>query len=336
MTLAILILGFTFGAILQYADLNKYNVISGLAIRENFTVAKALALAIGIGSVLLNIEIALGFASYHVKPFLVGGLVFGGIIFGTGMAILGYCPGTLAISLGEGSVDAFTGILGGLTGGIIYTLILPFINPVLGPNFGTISLNSLIKSDILFFMIVVIIGTIFIISSFWLHKIDKDKNRKWIFSGIALAILNIITFSSVLTNRPIGASTTYPYFGDLLSGLTNNDYFNNIKIPGNWELLFLSGAFIAGLVISLIKKDFKIKLLHENWIKYKGVSKTERIFWSFTGGFILIVGARMAGGCTSGHILSGGMQLAVSSLTFTVFVFIGLLGTGKIFYKLKN
>ena len=51
---------------------------------------------------------------------------------------------------------------------------------------------------------------------------------------------------------------------------------------------------------------------------------------------ISIIGARMAGGCTSGHILSGGMQLAVSSLVFAAFVFSGLLLTGKYFYKYKS
>ena len=52
MVVFILMVGFIFGAILQYASLNKYNVISGLAILENFAVAKAIALAIGVGSIL--------------------------------------------------------------------------------------------------------------------------------------------------------------------------------------------------------------------------------------------------------------------------------------------
>ena len=336
MTLTILVLGFIFGAILQYASLNKYNVISGLALRENFAVPKAIALAIGIGAILLNIEIALGAASFHVKPFVVGGLILGGLIFGVGMAILGYCPGTLAISFGEGSLDAFIGIIGGLVGGIVYTILLPFIAPILGPNWGSISLNSLIGTNTLFFILLFVVGTLFIVASFWLQKIDKNKDKKWIYAGIALAILNTIVFSSYVSNRPIGASTTFPYLGDFLTNLTSNDYYNKIKTPGNWELIFLVGAFMAGLVISLIKKDFKIKLLHENWIKHKGNSAGERIIWSFVGGFILIFGARMAGGCTSGHILSGGMQLAFSSLTFAVFVFIGLLLTGKLFYKTKD
>ncbi len=119
MTIMILVFGFLFGGILQYAKLNRYNVISGLATLENFAVAKAIAVAIGIGAILVNIEIGLGFASYHIKPLILGGIVLGGLIFGTGMAILGYCPGTLAISFGEGSADAFIGIIGGLSGLLI-------------------------------------------------------------------------------------------------------------------------------------------------------------------------------------------------------------------------
>jgi hypothetical protein len=98
-------------------------------------------------------------------------------------------------------------------------------------------------------------------------------------------------------------------------------------------VIFLGGSFLAGLIISLIKKDFKIRLIHSNWLKYKGNSAGKRIFWAMFGGFILIFGARMAGGCTSGHVISGGMQLAVSSMVFAIFVFAGLLITGRLFYK---
>ena len=73
-------------------------------------------------------------------------------------------------------------------------------------------------------------------------------------------------------------------------------------------------------------------MIHDNWEKYKGNNFGKRAFWAFVGGFILIFGARMAGGCTSGHVISGGIQLAASSLAFAVFVFAGLLLTGKYFY----
>ena len=215
---------------------------------------------------------------------------------------------------------------------MFYTIVLPFIKPVLGPDLGAISLNSLMGTNTLFFVVTIIAGIVFSLAAFYLHKIDKNKSKKWILSGIALAILNLIVFSSAVTNRPIGASTTFPYVADLITGFTDNDYFNKIKTPGNWELIFLAGAFLAGLVISLLRKDFRLILIHDNWKKHKGNSPANRIIWSLTGGFILILGARMAGGCTSGHILSGGMQFAFSSLFFAVFVFAGLLITGKLFY----
>lgn len=335
MEITILIFGFLFAALLQYAKLNKYNVISGMATLENYTVAKAIAIAIGVGIILLNIEIGLGLASYHVKPLILGGIILGGLIFGTGMAILGYCPGTMAISFGEGSMDALIGIIGGLVGGITFTLVLPSIQGLLGPNLGAISLNSIIGTNPIFFILVMIIGAIFIAAAFWIHKIEKTKDLKWAYTGIGLAVLNAIVFLSSTTNRPIGASTSYPYLGDLLTNATHNDYFNKIQTPGNWELIFLTGAVLSGLVISIIRKDFKIKLIHDNWKKYKGESTIKRIIWSFVGGFILIFGARMAGGCTSGHVISGGMQIAISSLLFALFVFAGLLITGKLFYKMK-
>ncbi len=334
MILTTLIFGVLFGAILQYAHLNRFNVISGMATLEDYTVAKALAVAIGLGAVLLNIEIATGLASFHVKPFLLGGIAIGGLIFGAGMAILGYCPGTLAISLGEGSMDALTGIAGGLAGGLVYTLILPSIQGVLGPDLGNISLTSLLGTNrLLFFLLTGVFGAVLVWTAFRLNRMEKGKDRKWLYAGIGLAILNLIVFSFAGANRPIGASTSYPYIADLLTGETSNNYFEKIQKPGQWELIFLSGAFLAGLVISLIRGEFRFTLIHRRWEKYKGTSTMKRIIWAFAGGFILIIGARMAGGCTSGHILSGGMQIAVSSLVFAAFVFGGLLITGHYFYR---
>jgi uncharacterized membrane protein YedE/YeeE len=337
MTALILLLGFLFGATLQYAKLNRYNVISGMATLENYAVAKAIAVAIGVGAVIIAIEIGLGLATYHIKPFLLGGIAIGGIIFGVGMAILGYCPGTLAISLGEGSIDALLGIVGALAGGIVYTLLLPSISSILGPDLGSISLFSLIgQHSFIFYLADIILGVLFVWTAFRLNKLERGPDLKWLYSGIGLAILNAVVFLTVGTNRIIGASTAYPYVADLITGTTNNSYFPKIQGPGHWEVLFLTGSFVSGIVISLFRKEFKITLIHSNWEKYKGKSVSKRLIWSFIGGFILIFGARMAGGCTSGHILSGGMQFAVSSLVFAVFVFAGLLITGKYFYKYKS
>jgi len=323
--------GFIFGVLLQSARLNRFDTISGMATLENFKVAKAIALAIGVGVILLNIEIGLGLASYHIKPFLLGGIVLGGLIFGTGMAILGYCPGTVMVSAGEGSLDAMVGILGGLAGGLVYTLVLPSVSILLGPNIGTWSLyTALGDSPLLFYPVMLLCGLVFIVTAFVIHRLDKSHDKSWIIAGTGIAILAAIIFH--FDDRPIGASTFFPYVADNVFGAVHNDYFKQISKPGSWEVLFLAGGLLSGLVISLIRKDFKIRMIHDNWEKYKGNNFGKRAFWAFFGGFILIFGARMAGGCTSGHVISGGIQLAASSLAFAVFVFAGLLLTGKFFY----
>ncbi len=330
-------LGFLFGAILQSARLNRYDTISGMATLENYTVAKAIALAIGVGVILLNIEIGMGLATYHIKPLLLGGVVLGGLIFGVGMAILGYCPGTVVISAGEGSLDAMVGILGGLAGGLIYTLLLPSIGAALGLNLGTFSLfTALGGTPALFYPVMIGCGVAFIGIAFLVHRLERSADKTWIFAGCGLAVLNAIVCATAVADHPIGASSAFPYLADTLCGVTDNAYYQQIAKPGHWELLFLTGALLSGTVISLVRKEFKLTMIHANWNKYKGGSWSKRAGWAFGGGFILIFGARMAGGCTSGHIISGGMQLAASSLSFAIFVFVGLLVTGRYFYPIKR
>lgn len=329
-----LVLGFLFGAILQYSRLNRYNTISGMAMLKDFTMAKAIAVAIGLGMIFVNIEIGLGFASYHVKPLLLAGVIVGGLIFGTGMGILGYCPGTIPISMGEGSLDAFTGFIGAITGGIVYTLIVPFIKGISGPDFGQMALKNVFEQgSIIFYILVIIIGILMIAIAFRLNRLERSRNYNWLISGIGLAILTAGIFLTSVTDRVLGASGMYPYMGDVLNGLKETDYFKSIASSGHWELIFLCGAFLSGLIISLIRRDFKLTLIHTNWKEHRGDSATGRIIWSFAGGFLLIIGARLAGGCTSGHIISGGMQLALSSYIFAVFVFASFLLTGKLFYR---
>jgi uncharacterized protein len=335
MTYIIISLGFLFGLALQYGNLNKYNTISGMAVLEDFTVAKTIATAIGIGAILLSIEIGLGLASYHVKPFIVGSTIIGGLVFGVGMAILGYCPGTLPISLGQGSLDALVGIVGGLVAGLVYTMLSPFIHEAWGPNLGALSLRGAFsETSVLFYLLVVIIGLAFVGISSWLNKIEKKKDIKWFVSGLGVAVVACLIFATSITDRVLGASTFYPFAANMLAGNTDNDYFlNAVQKSGNWEMKFLLGAFFSGLIISLIRKDFSLTLIHENWSRFKGNSAAKRIIWAFAGGFLLLFGARLAGGCTSGHVISGGMQLAISSFVFAAFVFVGFLVTGHFFYK---
>jgi len=161
----------------------------------------------------------------------------------------------------------------------------------------------------------------------------------WWMGGILMAGLLLIAFSIFGANRPIGASTYVPFFAGLIFDLDPEkySYLKEVKNAGSWEGVMLLGSLVGGFVTSVfITKSFRFSLIPTGWKKYKNSSVISRILWSFFAGFIMIIGARLAGGCTSGHFMSGMSQLAVSSMIFGTVVMISLLITGKLFYNTKG
>jgi len=161
----------------------------------------------------------------------------------------------------------------------------------------------------------------------------------WWVGGVLMAGLLLITFSIFGANRPIGASTYVPFFAGLIFDLDPEkySYLKEVKNAGSWEGVMLLGSLVGGFVTSVfITKTFRFSLIPNGWKKYKNKSIISRILWSFFAGFIMIIGARLAGGCTSGHFMSGMSQLAISSMIFGTVVMISLLITGKYFYNTKG
>ena len=64
----------------------------------------------------------------HIKPAVLGANVIGGLIFGVGMAVLGYCPGTGAAALGDGSRHAIPGLIGMMVGGVVFAELYPWLS----------------------------------------------------------------------------------------------------------------------------------------------------------------------------------------------------------------
>jgi uncharacterized membrane protein YedE/YeeE len=162
------------------------------------------------------------------------------------------------------------------------------------------------------------------------------RRLPWWLGGILMALLLLFTFSIFGGDRPLGASTYVPYYAGILFGMNPADYtyLREVEHAGAWEGVMLLGTFLGGLVTSIfITKTFRFSLMPTGWRVYKNNSIVSRLIWSFIAGFFLIVGARLAGGCTSGHILSGMTQTAFSSMIFGASVIITLLITGKLFYK---
>ncbi len=160
------------------------------------------------------------------------------------------------------------------------------------------------------------------------------KRLGWIEGGVLIALLIWFTFSIWGADRPIGASTAISYMGAWLFGLQDTEYFKHIQKSGSWEVVFLIGVLIGGAFTSIfITKTFKIRAIPPLWRKHKNNSVASRLIWSFIGGFMIVFGARLAGGCTSGHFLSGASQTAISGLIFGGVAIVFLILTGRLFYK---
>ena len=161
----------------------------------------------------------------------------------------------------------------------------------------------------------------------------------WWMGSILMSLLLLLTFSIFGADRPIGASTYVPYFAGIIFDLDPEQYsyLKHIQDPGAWEGVMLSGALFGGFITSVfITKSFRFSLIPSGWKKYKNTSVLSRLLWSFASGFIMIIGARMAGGCTSGHFLSGMSQMAISSMIFGGVVLVTVIVTGRLFYNVKE
>lgn len=115
-----LVFGIVFGFLLQKGGVAKYEVLMGQFFLTDFTVMKVMLTAIVVGMVGVFSLHALGLVKLHVKPTRYAANIVGGLVFGVGLALLGYCPGTGAAALGQGNYDAIAGILGLMAGSYLY------------------------------------------------------------------------------------------------------------------------------------------------------------------------------------------------------------------------
>ncbi|WP_373030447.1 YeeE/YedE thiosulfate transporter family protein [Sulfurovum sp.] len=138
--LKVLLIGFAFGAIILYSRLDKFEKMAGFMIFEDTMVPRMAMTTVALSSVGFYFLVQSGYATYDIKPTLLGGLIIGAILFGIGLVILGKCPSAFLVSVSEGRIDAFIGVLGGMFGGLAFTLGYPYIKHILGPDLGKIRL----------------------------------------------------------------------------------------------------------------------------------------------------------------------------------------------------
>lgn len=121
-----LLVGMAMGTLLQRVGASSPRMITRNLRLENLSIIKFMALTIAVGSVgsyLLQLFLPMHFV---IKPLYLGVLA-GGLLFGVGFAVAGYCPGTCVVGAAEGRKDAWFTVAGGLLGALVFTLVYPAV-----------------------------------------------------------------------------------------------------------------------------------------------------------------------------------------------------------------
>ncbi|WP_230203692.1 YeeE/YedE thiosulfate transporter family protein [Bacillus massiliigorillae] len=188
----------------------------------------------------------------------------------------------------------------------------------------------------------------------------KKQSYQWLKNGI---LLGFVAFVAVLLVKPLGISTQFSTTAGILhsavdqsvivesnqnaSGYASEvEYYDrkdgkmagDIKKPLTYSMIFAGAMFLGGFISSRIRKTPKED--NEEIVLPKQLSNISskhqmkvRFLISFVAGFIGLFGARLAGGCTSGHMMSGMMQTALSGYLFALAVFASAIPLAVILYR---
>lgn len=170
-----------------------------------------------------------------------------------------------------------------------------------------------------------------------------QRKWSWVFGGTALGFWNILI---LLSGNHLGTTTAYAQTSGYItqfflpqlipaSAWTAGTCGTGSGLQVSWQWFLVLGIFLGGLIGKLIhhqKNPPEIPIL---WEERFGNRPKLRLFHAFGGGFLLLIGSRIAGGCTSSHIINGMSQMAVSGLIFAVAVFASGIPTAILLYRKK-
>jgi uncharacterized membrane protein YedE/YeeE len=164
----------------------------------------------------------------------------------------------------------------------------------------------------------------------------ENPSPYWKVLPAAMALAGIIVFIFASYGPPASSSGFVTFLKGVLSPLVpdyvaTKQHYAMLPGPGSWLMAFVIGmaigGFIAGRTFSVPVRD-----VPQLWEKRFGKSRVKRFAATFAGGFLILFGARLAGGCTLGLFISGSTQLAISGLYFGVIIFAVSMLTARLVY----
>lgn len=154
--------------------------------------------------------------------------------------------------------------------------------------------------------------------------------------GAGIGVLSWMTF--YFADKAIGASSFYAtisgFLGELIAKRHTEslDYFKSNPPKLDWGVFFVASTIVGGFIAAWSGGEIRNEWLHPMWVDRFGDSMLLRGTIGFAGGVLMAFGARLAGGCTSGHGISGTLQLNVGSWLTVICMFIAAVATATLLY----
>ena len=157
--------------------------------------------------------------------------------------------------------------------------------------------------------------------------------------GALIGVLSMLTF--YFSNKPLGASTAYARVAGMIGSqvapnhTSSLKYFKDNPPKVGWELMLVFAVIAGSFLAAWSGGELTGKFLPAMWQERFGSdSYLLRAAVAFAGGVLMAFGARMAGGCTSGHGISGTLQLAIGSWVSAICFFIGGIIVAMLMYAI--
>lgn len=159
--------------------------------------------------------------------------------------------------------------------------------------------------------------------------------------GALLGVLSMLTF--YFSNKPLGASTAYARAAGLVGRAVAPRhtrslpfYCEKTEAKVDWQVMLVTGVIAGAFLAAWSGNELTGRWLPPMWAEHFGPSVWLRLVVAFVGGALMAFGARVAGGCTSGHGISGALQLSVGSWIALAGFFVGGVATAMMLYGLAS
>jgi uncharacterized protein len=154
--------------------------------------------------------------------------------------------------------------------------------------------------------------------------------------GAGIGVLSWLTF--YFADKPIGASSFYAMVAGLIGKVVARrhteslQYYQTNPPAVDYGVVFVICTILGGFIAAWTGGEIRNEWLHPMWVERFGDSIALRGIVGFIGGVLMAFGSRLAGGCTSGHGISGTLQLNAGSWLTVIFMFIGGIATAMLLF----